>query len=98
MQTRLQDDVLGADRVQQFYLFMSAIHTYQLLVQGYWQRRRCAETGHSCPLVLPDRLFYGMDVVLRQCLQSAHGLIWRETTISIHPKLNLFPRERFTNV
>ena len=85
----LQHDVLRVYGVEQCLLHRSHVHADELLVEGDGQGRLTAQGCHLGPLVLAYGLLYGVDVVLCQGFQSAHGIFGREATVGIHAQLYL---------
>ena len=89
MERRFQNDILRTDGIEQSLLHTSDIHTYQLLVQGDRKRSLATELSHLRPLMLLDRLFDGMNIILCQSLQLTHCILRQEASIGIYTQLNL---------
>ena len=97
MERRLQDDILWTNGIEQSLLHASHIHANQLLIQGDGERSFPTELRHFRPLMLPDRLLDGMNIILSQSLQLTHGILWQKTTIGIHSQFYLFLGIDITN-
>lgn len=85
----LQDNVLRTDGVEQSLFHRLHIDTDQFLIEGDRKRRFTTQLRHLRPLVLLDRLFDGVDIVLRQSLQATHRILRGEATIGIHTQFHL---------
>ena len=98
MQRGFQYDVSRSDDVQQLSFLVRVVHPYQLLVECNTQGCFPTEFCHVRPLSCLDRLFDGVQCILREQFQFIQCLVKFKSPIRIHAQFQFTRSEAFTNL
>ena len=88
MERGLEDEVRGADAVEQFRLAARVVHTDELLIERNGQGGRAAEACHLVPLSGAYGLLDGVQREGGETLQLLRGVGRREGSVGIHAQLD----------